>query len=90
MATVTTGTGGTATSRLHSKPQTLDDAYAPPANFLELEVANSITHGIAKNRFTDYEVRMKVCTYVFQYVLGIKLPQKEPIFILDKSANIST
>ena len=27
-----------ATARLPSKPQTLDEAYAPPANFLEIEV----------------------------------------------------
>ena len=50
-----------ATKRLSSKKQTLDDAYAAPANFLEIDVINPITHGVANKRYTDYEVRMKVC-----------------------------
>ena len=49
-----------ATKRLISKKQTLDDAYAAPANFLEIDVINPITHGIGNKRYTDYEVRMKV------------------------------
>lgn len=49
-----------ATRRLHAKKQTLDDAYAAPANFLEIDVINPLTHGDAKKRFTDYEVRMRV------------------------------
>ncbi len=49
-----------ATKRLLSKKQTLDDAYAAPANFLEIDVINPITHGIGNKRYTDYEVRMKV------------------------------
>lgn len=53
-----------ATQRLTSKRQTLDEAYAPPANFLEIEVINPITHGVGKNRFTDYEVRLRVCLKV--------------------------
>lgn len=51
---------GDATRRLNVKKQTLDDAYAAPANFLEIDVINPITHGVAKKRYTDYEVRMKV------------------------------
>lgn len=50
-----------ATKRLHVKKQTLDDAYAVPANFLEIDVVNpmtTITPG--KKRYTDYEVRMRV------------------------------
>ena len=50
-----------ATKRLSSKKQTLDDAYAAPANFLEIDVINPITHGVANKRYTEYEVRMKVC-----------------------------
>ena len=50
-----------ATKRLMSKKQTLDDAYAAPANFLEIDVINPITHGVGAKRYTDYEVRMKVC-----------------------------
>ena len=49
-----------ATARISSKKQTLDDAYAPPANFLEIDVLNPETHGIGKKRYTDYEVRMRV------------------------------
>lgn len=49
-----------ATRRLHAKKQTLDDAYAMPANFLEIDVINPTTHIVGKKRFTDYEVRMKV------------------------------
>lgn len=49
-----------ATRRLQSKKQTLDDAYAAPANFLEIDVVNPITHGTARARYTDYEVRMRV------------------------------
>lgn len=50
-----------ATKRLNVKKQTLDDAYAVPANFLEIDVVNpmtTITPG--KKRYTDYEVRMRV------------------------------
>ena len=49
-----------ATRRLNVKKQTLDDAYAAPANFLEIDVINPMTHGVAKKRYTDYEVRMRV------------------------------
>lgn len=49
-----------ATRRLNVKKQTLDDAYAAPANFLEIDVINPITHGVGKKRYTDYEVRMRV------------------------------
>ena len=40
-----------ATKRLSSKKQTLDDAYAAPANFLEIDVINPITHGIGGKRY---------------------------------------
>ena len=53
-------TSADATRRLNVKKQTLDDAYAVPANFLEIDVINPITHGVAKKRYTDYEVRIKV------------------------------
>ncbi|XP_022652767.1 sorting nexin-3-like [Varroa jacobsoni] len=55
-----------ATKRLVSKKQTLDDAYAAPANFLEIDVSNPITHGVARKRYTDYEVRMKTNLPVFK------------------------
>lgn len=50
----------TATARISSKKQTLEDAYSPPANFLEIDVSDPQTHGVAKRRYTDYEVRIKV------------------------------
>ena len=50
----------TDTKRLESKKQTLDDAYAAPANFLEIDVINAETHGVGKKRYTDYEVRLRV------------------------------
>jgi len=55
-----------STRRLATKKQTLDDAYAIPANFLEIDVVNPITHGIARNRYTDYEVRMRSNLPVFK------------------------
>jgi len=49
-----------ATARIQPKKQTLDDAYAPPANFLEIDLVNPETHGIGNKRYTDYELRMRV------------------------------
>ena len=48
------------TQRLPPKDQTIQEAYDVPANFLEIDVINPETHGVAKKRYTDYEVRMKV------------------------------
>ena len=48
------------TKRLDFKKQSLDDAYAAPANLLEIEVCSPETHGFARTRYTDYEVRMRV------------------------------
>lgn len=49
-----------ATARIQPKKQTLEDAYSPPANFLEIDVTDPQTHGIGKKRYTDYEVRIRV------------------------------
>ena len=49
-----------ATARIQAKQQTLEDAYSPPANFLEIDIADPQTHGVGKKRYTDYEVRMTV------------------------------
>lgn len=49
------------TRRLNVKKQTLDDAYAVPANFLEIDCVNPMTTmSTGKKRYTDYEVKMKV------------------------------
>lgn len=64
-----------ATRRLNVKKQTLDDAYAAPANFLEIDVINPITHGVGKKRYTDYEVRMRVCNnHIFCSACIVVLP----------------
>jgi len=55
-----------ATRRLATKKQTPDVAYAPPENYLEIDVINPITHGIGNQRYTDYEVRMKTNLPVFR------------------------
>ena len=64
MAEEASGAGGDQPppnyKRLDFKKQSLDDAYAAPANLLEIEVCNSETHGLARNRYTDYEVKMRV------------------------------
>ena len=56
------GTGAVepTTKRLETKRQTLDDAYSVPANLLEIEVTNPEIHGFGRNRYTDYEIKMKV------------------------------
>lgn len=53
------------TRRLNAKPQDLTDAYGPPSNFLEIDVYDPQTIGVGRNRFTTYEVRMRVrwCTW---------------------------
>ncbi len=48
------------TARVTIKPQTLREAYDPPANVLEIDVINPETRGSGNKRFTDYEVRMRV------------------------------
>lgn len=52
----------TTTKRLEVKKQSLDDAYAAPANLLEIEVADPENHGFGRQRYTDYEIRMRVRT----------------------------
>lgn len=58
------------TKRLAPKKQTLDDAYAPPSNFLEIDVSNPETHGFGRNRYTDYEIRMRVRANCRLFVLS--------------------
>ena len=52
--------------RLDPPKQTLDDAYAAPANFLEVDVVSPQTHGVGKKRYTDYEVRMRSNLPIFK------------------------
>lgn len=76
-----------ATRRLQIKKQTLDDAYAAPANFLEIDVVNPITHGIARNRYTDYEVRLKVIHLFLNVYLFLSLSLPHLSFSLHLSAS---
>lgn len=48
------------TRRLFTKPQSINDAYGPPSNFLEIDVSNPETIGVGRGRYTTYEVRLKV------------------------------
>ena len=65
----TGSTPETSIKRLDFKKQTLDDAYAVPANLLEIEVSNPETHGLARTRYTDYEVKMKARTSLLNATL---------------------
>lgn len=69
-------TDGTAdaTRRLNVKKQTLDDAYAVPANFLEIDVLNPKTSELpGKKRYTEYEVNMRVgvCSESLQVIMMV-------------------
>ena len=66
-------TSASATARIQPKKQTLDDAYAPPANFLEIDLVNAETHGIGNRRYTDYELKMRVsiCAVGLQKYCGL-------------------
>ncbi len=48
---------------MSTKKQTLDEAYAEPANFLEIDVCNPQTHGFGRSRYTDFEVHARVCIF---------------------------
>lgn len=66
-----------ATRRLNVKKQTLDDAYAAPANFLEIDIVNPVTTiGVGKKRYTDYEVRMRVSTVADALEFGYATAKK--------------
>ncbi len=56
---------GVDTKRLDFKKQSLDDAYAAPANLLEIEICDPQEHGLGtRQRFIDYEIKMRViCMY---------------------------
>lgn len=59
------------------------DAYAVPANFLEIDVVNPMTTITAgKKRFTDYEVRMRVSVMIMCFIWRIPIDTGAGIFIL--------
>eukprot|EP00041_Stephanoeca_diplocostata_P021973 m.520662 g.520662 ORF g.520662 m.520662 type:complete len:155 (+) comp21953_c0_seq8:174-638(+) len=48
-----------------ARVQTLDDAYAEPTNFLEVEVNDATTKEFGKKRYTDYKVTMTTNLPIF-------------------------
>eukprot|EP00038_Savillea_parva_P023435 m.40930 g.40930 ORF g.40930 m.40930 type:complete len:162 (+) comp6047_c0_seq2:229-714(+) len=46
--------------------QTLEDAYAEPTNFLEIEVVDPVNHGFGKKRYTDYTVIVNTNLPIFR------------------------
>lgn len=48
------------TQRISFLKQSIEDSYAEPANFLEIDVVNPQTYGDGRNRYTDYEIRLRV------------------------------
>lgn len=61
----TTAAAQSTTARVSIRPQTLREAYDPPANVLEVDVANPETHKVGNKRYTDYEVRLRVNAFFF-------------------------
>ncbi|XP_078492855.1 sorting nexin-12-like [Ciona intestinalis] len=58
----------TNTNRLDGPRQDLSDAYSLPANFLEIEVSDPVTHGVGwRNRFTDYAIKVQTNLPVFKH-----------------------
>lgn len=55
------------TTRLSFNRQSIEDSYAEPANFLEIDVLNPITYGEGRNRYTDYEIRMRTNLPIFKH-----------------------
>eukprot|EP00123_Amoebidium_parasiticum_P000970 comp11931_c0_seq1/m.6596 comp11931_c0_seq1/g.6596 ORF comp11931_c0_seq1/g.6596 comp11931_c0_seq1/m.6596 type:complete len:160 (-) comp11931_c0_seq1:256-735(-) len=52
--------------RMSFNRQSVEDSYAEPANFLEIDVVNPQTYGEGRNRYTDYEVRMRTNIPIFK------------------------
>lgn len=75
MSASTAAQGAATTARVSIRPQTLREAYDPPANVLEIDVINPETHKIGNKRFTDYEVRLRVKNFTNSFIL--------PLFNLD-------
>lgn len=48
------------TSRLDYSPQTDDDRYGLPENFLEIEVCNPVVMGEGRKRYVSYEIIVRV------------------------------
>ena len=64
-----------ATSRLPPRPQTIPGGYEPPENFLEVDVVNPETHGIGSKKYTDYEIKVRVC-FLHQFDPHLRLNKR--------------
>ncbi|EON67639.1 sorting nexin-3 [Coniosporium apollinis CBS 100218] len=42
-----------------SRPQSFDELYGPPENYLEIEVRNPQTHGTGRHMYTTYEILLR-------------------------------
>ena len=58
--------------RLSRREGNIDDAYAQPANFLEIEVCDPMTHGAGSGRFTEYTVITRTNLPVHSAPTGVK------------------
>ena len=80
-----------ATARIQAKKQTLEDAYSPPANFLEIDITDPQTHGLpkSKGRYTDYAVKMKVSGEKKNHFVIVYYPEAvyESWIIVDQSVS---
>ena len=43
-----------------NEPESKPPPFAIPTNFIEIQVKDPQTHGIAQKRYTDYEIHLKV------------------------------
>ncbi|KJE98162.1 sorting nexin [Capsaspora owczarzaki ATCC 30864] len=55
-----------STARVAMNRQGVEDAYAEPMNFLEIDVLDPQTHGLGRARYTDYEIRLRTNLPVFK------------------------
>lgn len=65
--------GTATTARVSIRPQTIREAYDPPANVLEVDVVNPETHGLGAKRYTDYEVKLRVSYSLSICILNNKI-----------------
>ena len=54
------------TKRIVPKKQTLDEAYCPPANYLEIILSDPKTYGENRQRWTDYKIEMRTNVPIFK------------------------
>ena len=48
-----------------NEPESKPPPFDIPSNFIEIQVKNPQTHGIGNNRYTDYEIDLKVFIHSF-------------------------